>query len=249
MDILDKVAIRYYQWAQDDFQREIREGFTFLQRIKDRYISFRVLPIMKSLNSLEQQTLASALLKHFHPRAVRLLDEGFTSEEQAMFDWYSEVRRAIPSEELQHRELEVAGKIHYKVDRKVFRQQLKESLEPILGTNVEYWGRSEWNYQTKVGKLNLMTFVDIGGDYHQLTYGHCLDYEHDITDAERLIFTNPPNRAFGYTSMLAWLGLSSETTWDMLTDADVEETAQTLALFCSHFLKALENILDGFESV
>lgn len=243
MNILDEVAIRYYQWAKDDFQREIREDYPLLRQIKHSYLQFRQLPILQSLKSEKQQLLVSALLKRFHRRAVLLLEESILPLEQAMLDWYDEKRREIPSIEFPYRELELVGEIPYKVNRKKFRARLQPILLPILGAKPEKWDGGVWRYEQVFGDLSLYTFIDTGGQYHQLTY------EHLIGPKGRPELAAYPAVGIRCISVLGWLGLSSQTMWNMLTDANVEETTQTLALFCSHFVKALENILDGFESV
>ena len=223
----NQFTVAFYRWALEDFRREIREGFPFLRRIKQRYLLFRQLPAIESLPPDDQQQLASALVKRFHAGAARSVGETISAEEWRVYDWYmSDIARIRPEE------FRLDPQMLSKVNRKQFAALLKEELEPVLGDDVEPFGQNVWRYWTPIRDLTILTYVDVGGQYHQLMY------------SQALTTRGTPYTPTG-TSILAWLGISSQTMWNLLTDSDTSETAKSLALLCSHFMHAVPSLLDG----
>lgn len=242
MEIFDLLAIRLYEWAAKDFKREVQEEFPLLKRINESQLQRQDLPILKSLSPDRQSLLTTALLKRFHRRAVQQLGEKLSFEETKILKWYDEVRWSGFSQELKFDHETTNGQNHLKLDRKRFGVSLKDALHPILGDDFEKWGRYEFRYQQIFEKFIVFTYVDFGGDYHQLTY------EHRIGPLEQPLLANDPRIGIMRISVLNWLGLSSQTMWNILTNDDTLEAAQTLALLCSHFLEALKGLFDGLES-
>lgn len=219
----DQFVVAFYQWAREDFRREITEGFPFLSRIRQRYLLLRQLPAIKSLSPEDQLFLASALVKRFHFAAARAAGDIVSAEEERLYSWYMSAIRKIRPEEFK---VDQPGNIN----RRQFATLIKEELKPILGDDVEPFGRNVWRYWTPVGDLMMLTYVDIGGQHQQLTYSQALT-----------------SRATPYAplgmSILSWLGISSQTMWDLLTDSDCPEAARVLGRLCSHFIEAVDRIL------
>ena len=244
-EVYNQFTIRYYHWAQADFQREIASGFPLLRQIKDKYLLLRVLPTIESLPVEDQYHLASALVKRFHAKAVKLLNTEMTEKEKLLYQWYIDSTKRTGQEELElNKQIE---RFHTK--RKRFATLIKQTLTPVLGNDVTPLGDYEpyyvwqyWtpigNYTTPLGQLTLCTLFDVGGDWHQLCYDHSIvqkGYAY-LTQGARI-------------SIFSWLGIASQTMWNLLTDADTAEAAQTLALLCSHFLQAVPALLDGLIEV
>jgi len=227
----EEFVAAFYYWAQEDFRREIREGFPFLRLIKNQFVVFRQLRAFQSLSQEDQYVLASALVKRFHPRAVRYLGESLTPEETCLSDWYDSAINRWTSEELRLNELETQNPQLFKLNRRRFAALLKEALKPVCGEEIVVFDRSVWHYMTQIGGLTIATFIDVGGQFHQLVYDHAVAPKED------------PFFGWGPTSILNWMGLSGGGTyWTMLTEADTAEAAEAAACFCSHFFEGLNSI-------
>lgn len=90
----------------------------------------------------------------------------------------------------------------------------------------------EWQYETKIGPWTVLTRIDTGGRFHQLTYDHCI------------ILSNE-KRLMEHISILSWLGISGQTLWRDLQKDDAETTADTVAQIVRHFMQAIPNLLQG----
>jgi hypothetical protein len=229
----DEFAVRYYRWALEDSQREVKEGFPFLHRIKGT-ASLRLLAAMESLQQEEQTHFSVALVKRFHLRALKLLNEHLTAEENELCrDYVSSILIPIPEEQEIERRIK-AGTFHLRVNRKNLATLIKKELEPVLGNPSEIWGPREWWYMTSFGSWNVRTNVHMSeGHFYQLNYHHSIHPVDSMYELEN------------WMSVLSWLGITSMTNWDLLTDADIPEAAETLAQLCSHFIQAVPSLLEG----
>jgi len=227
----DQLVIAYYHWAQADFEREIREGFPFLRRIKEQHLVFRVLPLLESLPAEKLYPLARVLVKRFHLTALELLGEEMTREDTKLIEWYLATISRWSADEIRLQEDMQDNPERFRLDRNRFAALLKEHLIPILGNNLSDKTRRYWRYETQVKDVAVSTYVDIGGHYHQLVYGHQLP-----------IWSHAEYR-IPHTHILHWLGLYGQTQWDILNNKDIEETAKMVGLLCSHFLEGLSGIV------
>jgi hypothetical protein len=228
----DEFAVRYYQWAMEDFSREMREGLPLLRKIKGS-ASLRLVTLMESLGQDEQLLLSSGLVKRFHRRATELLNEPLTAEEDRLCqDYASSIVTPVPAEG------ETERRIRAGIARRVNRDRLaalsKKELEPILGNPSDVWRPREWWYETPIDGWNVRTNVHTYGGYsYQLNYHHRIHPSGSVYELENWI------------SVLSWLGITSMTNWDLLTDQDMSQAARTLALVCSHFIQAAPSLLEG----
>jgi hypothetical protein len=230
----DEFAVRYYQWAMEDFWREIREGFPLLRRIKGSRVP-RLLAIVESLQPEEQFRLAVALVKRVHPRALELLHAPLTTEEKVLVSRLLDLLVIPTPGEMEISRQITVGTISLKVSRKGFAALIKKELQPILGNVTERCGPHEWLYTTPIENWIVYTFIDVGGRHHQL------NYEHTIGLPDTPLYTNLVERV----SLLRWLGITGQTMWDELTEPELPEAAKTLALLCSHFMQATPKLLEG----
>lgn len=225
-DLENRLPVAFYRWALEDFQREIREGFPLLRQIKNSYLLTRQIPSIESLSPNDQQHLASVLVKRAHYGAVQSIGETISAEEWRVHKWYmSDIARIRPEE------FRANSQLLHRINRKQFATLLKTELMPVLGDDVEPFQHNIWRYWTPVRHWSILTYVDIGGQHHQLSYSQV------VTTKE--VRYHPMG-----TSILAWLGISSQTIWDCLAAEDCPEAAKMLAMLCSHFIDAIEKITD-----
>lgn len=225
--------MRYYRWALGDFRREIQEDFPFLRRIKGR-ASLRLLAAMEPLRREEQIRFSVALVKRFHPQALEVTGEYSTIEENELIRGYVD-SILVPTRKEQEIDRQIQeGSLRLEVNKKELADLIKAELQPILGSPSEVWGPGEWWYVTPIANWSVRTSVNVAGKS-----GYQLDYHH------RVGIVAPPRYLVQWTSVLSWLGISSQTIWDLLTKSDASEAARTLALLCSHFIQAVPGLLEG----
>jgi hypothetical protein len=120
-----------------------------------------------------------------------------------------------------------------KLKRRKLKQCIVKALARVLGEEYEDLGDWEvWRYATLAGPWKVHTFVDVGGQGHQLTYGH------SIIVSERV-------RLYEHISLLSWLGIASTTGWEGLADSDAEPTGERLAKIVGHFIEAAPKLLES----
>ena len=220
--IRDAFYLNYYHWAQRDFRWQVENNFSLLRALRGRMVQ-RFMAYITSLNKEQQLELGSAIVKRFHPTAMSLQGEQLTIKEQGLCDVVTRiVTTALPDEPD-----DVPGKIN----KKTFSGMIKDSLRPVCGDVSEKLGPHDWKYETVCGNWVIHTFVDVGGRYRQLAYHHSIG----TVDGKQLT---------SVISILSWLGIASQTVWDLMTVQDMEEAAQSLAKVCSHFIESASEFLN-----
>lgn len=229
-----KFEERCYLWAKDLLVGELSEGFPLLRDVKGTLAQHYV-RILERLESNEAHRMAHALLRRgVKPEILDKWGDAFTEEDQTYVDLYLQMievedhkaaMERSPFESMQKK----------KFNRKVFRNQIKTALEPVLGVDYEDWGGGNWRYCTSVGVWKVMTWIDTGGRYHQLCYDHSVQ----VSDVVRLCEA---------TSLFRWFGIAGQTDWQDLEDGDVEPVASSLAEIVDLFIKAVPKLLRGLNT-
>ena len=230
----DEFLVRYYWWALEDFKREIYKGYPFLRAFKWKETSV-VLKIMESLAENDRIAFSKALVKRFHKRALEITGEFLTSEEETMCNDYLVASRIQTPEEIEMCEREITGETIFKIDRKRFANLIKVEMEAIFGAKCKKMSDGVWQYASRVEGWELQTYINVGGRYHQLSYGQSLKIAPRFCLAEQI-------------SLLSWLGISGQTSWSYLTEKNVPETARVVAQLCEHFLQVAPKLLAGLSS-
>ena len=107
---------------------------------------------------------------------------------------------------------------------------MRSELAPILGPGAAFSTTHEGRFDTAIGPWSLATFVDVGGQHHQLAY----------TQTIRADVARPLKEGI---SLNQWLGIGGQTIWNRLVEADTAQAAQSLARICAHFLAAVPALL------
>lgn len=240
--VADEFALRLYRWALTNAEGELSRGFPLIRRVKNEN-AFRFLELVDTVPHHERKVLCRALVKRFHPRAVQLCGEALSSEETRFVSLYTKefLQKDHPLLGTVHvasntvmklREMENSGKISFRLNKRRFKRALITYLAPVLGSKYERWGGfREWRYMSSIGRWLVFTHIDIGGRRQ-------VGYHHTIT-------TDNGSFLHKGISILGWLGISSQTTWDFLTESEMDEGAETLAAICSSFLGSSHELLVG----
>jgi len=79
-----------------------------------------------------------------------------------------------------------------------------------------------------------VTFVDVGGQQHELAY----------TQTIRARVARPLKEGI---SLWQWLGLGGQTIWNQIVETDTPSAARSLAGICAHFLHAAPPLVAGLS--
>jgi hypothetical protein len=226
----ERLAVRYYQWALGDMEREIREDFPLLRPIKGS-LAMRFVAFMERLPAGDRDAHGVTLVKRFHQQARQALGHSWDAADEARVTRYRQsVHVETPAEAPYMRNL-LANPRSLKVDRDALLKAAAANLAGSLGDTgrPSLSKRDSW-FETPLGDWRLITEIDVGGTVHQLSY------------LQRLQRPNGPF-ALDFVSVLAWLGIGGQTYWDRVTDADIPKAAASLARACEHFARAAPGLL------
>ena len=227
---------RFYWWVLQDWARGIEENFPLLHSVNATLI----LKIMEDFEDDKRWALAKALVKRGKSEELlKSCNDILTKQDKEYERFYVDmVTKSVSGEaywdEERSRKAKEAllGPRHNRLNRWKFRKYIVQALIPILGEDYEDWGGGEWRYRTQIGPWLVMTYIDTGGQGHQLCY------EHDIIASEHVYLAENIN-------LLRWFGIASQTDWQYLLASDAEPTAKGLAMIVAHFMNAVPKLLDG----
>jgi len=123
--------IRYYWWATAEFEREIHESCPNLRLFKAGAIS-QVDQFMQRIDGGKQLLLAHALLKRFHPAAVRALAQSCSAEEKALRDELDAFRNRASVREVSAKRS--AGKTMKFLSKRKLRQLMVSKFAETYGS-------------------------------------------------------------------------------------------------------------------
>lgn len=229
-DTQTEFAVRYYRWAHREFQQEVLNDFPWLKRLDIR-AARTCLRQMAHYSLAEKKCFASALVKRFHPQAVKLLGDSISSSESRMIGEYTNsiVLMLDPAVD-DFAEERLPPESISAVGPREMKRVLKKSLAAVLGQEREVGGGT-WKYVSSKSHAEIQTWLDVGGSNHQACYHHTVVY------SGRILLLD-------HVSVLSWLGLSGQTCWCSLDKVKAGTTAYLVRDLCAHFLNATAALLD-----
>jgi hypothetical protein len=226
----DEFSLRYYHWAIRDFQREIYDEFPFLSNIKG-LASYRLLNIMKQLHQQDQIEYASILVRRSHKRASEIIGNQLNGEEKSL--WQSRSRMIFSPNKLINDNCEFQPK-PANLNKKKLKFLVRDKLQLIMGNMYESEGYL-LNYKVQLNKYwNLHTSIRIGGPSK-------LEYFHLICSSSQESFHLGPLAGI---DLLRWFGIAG-TTWDLISEVEIESAVDCLSLICVHFMQVAPGLVDG----
>ena len=212
------LAARLLTWSLGDWERECASSFCLLRRFRSDTAE-KVVEFMSGLEQPERQALARALVLRFHPEGATQLGELARPNEAALLrEWDSRRRHFAKVDPIS------GGLPATKQGMRRIAESLRAHLA-VLGLAENFGSQFTWRYVTPVNGWEVVTFVDLGGQFRRITY------HHDIAVAGQL-----PERRF--LSLFSWLGVSSQTEWLPTDPADGEAAGGAIAEAVTHFLRA-----------
>jgi hypothetical protein len=221
--VRDQFLVRFYKWAREDMLRESREGFPFVRRITNP-TAMLFLAFASPLREQDAAAFYSGIVKRSHRRAVELLQDFPSAEENVLLEQYRRhtllARPVVPPR-------------GPRTSRAKIRKALLRGLSPALGNPLELSANREmWMYQMPIGCWTLRTSIDTGGK-------RLLGYWHTIVAREPVLLHDQ-------LSLLGWLGIS-QTEWTQAQEEDYAGIAECLVELHVHFKNALHRILEGLS--
>jgi hypothetical protein len=212
---------RMLGWARAEFHREIEAGFPLVRGVASSQSRWLV-SVLGRRPPEDQARLVALLTKRFWGGPGR--GGELTPDERAFVDAaLSEILTCATS----------GPPPGPKVERRVLRREVQDALAPLLGSIDTAASNARaglmW-YRTTLAGWTVDTQVDVGGR-------DALKYSHVVRTARGGMLT--------MVSLMAWLGLSSETTWDEITHGDAGAAAAALARACDHFFRHAPSLLEG----
>lgn len=211
-------AVRYYRWALDDARREVEKDFPRIRGVKGK-MAFRALTFLESLSQKQRHAAARALVRRFHSEGMAGSGESMTVEDD---DWVSKWLAAARIESL----LEFQPRD--RPSRSLFRKAVLQQLGPILSSEFQKHSSTTGVFRTQIGPWTLVTTVGFGA--------RPFYFQH--------VWMGPRATLGPVTgSLLARLGITGQTTWDLLGAGNEEEAAFALASDCTAYLQTLPELL------
>jgi hypothetical protein len=228
----DQFSIRLYQWAQNDFMREIRTDFPFLSTINYRH-TLASIAVIRDMPRSEQDALAVALVKRGHDHAVLLTHQNLTDEEKMLVRRYQlAVSSFLNSSE--NKSVDVVTQVPAK---NKLLASISQKLNPILGVAFEPVSKSSWKWITPVEGWNVQTVVGVASKGLPILY-----YDHYV---DRKDYSSCYQKPAGSISMLTWFGIS-RTEW--LRYSTIEDLSSSLRLLINHFMVAAPTLLQNLSA-
>ncbi len=212
--------VRYYEWAEQEWQREIEAGLPRLTVLPCRSLRAAALTLRRRGED-EQRRIAGVLLKRFHPEARQVLAQPWTPEDEALFERFHRERFDAITQ------ADVSARPAPKIDTKTFRKQLREALTALTGSgpDPEYEIGVEWRHVQCVAGLRLVTYADTGGRTRQ-------------AECQQDVYAADGSEIRRFISLGAWLGLG-QTRFDCIEPGDESKAAAEIVDLCRYFTEAL----------
>ena len=219
----DEFALRFFRWAIGDARREVGEGLRLIRSIKGAS-ALRAAAYLGRLSPSEQVEVLEALTKRFHPRASAASD-ALTARQVALIEKKDLAMREMVPPEVSRQSTQEGAPMSTSRLKTLAKRHLAS-----LGEIVPLTSRVS-QYDQRVGPWTVHTMVNVGSPCYYVQY-------------IRAAGAAPLQESI---SVLAWLGVTAQTTWDLARAGDEEQTVEAIVNACSHFLAAAPALLEGIE--
>jgi hypothetical protein len=232
--------IRFLKWALNQANIELESGFQSFQSFK--YGSpLRMVEFLRRYEREERMSAWMALIKWRQSRQ-RGGEPGIepwqnpTNDENAIAEQYlSAIRKCTEPEIMRESEEEDSPEL-FKFERRLLIRRIREAMEPVFGPAEKHGLSSELRYKVPVENVRLVTCVDVGGRFHQVTYRQSVEGPESVELKQSI-------------AILSWLGCSGQTDWSHLRYDEIDDVALALTEFCSRFHRALPELVNSLPGL
>lgn len=235
-------SVRYYLWSVSEFEREINEAFPSLG-LFNAGPSRNVLQFMRQLNGTGRRTLAHSLLKRFHPDAVSALGEQMSDDEKSLLSQLDEFRLIENAKSVSKG---MVGSEIKLVNKGKLRRMILAKFKSAFGHqcfDLELVGLDpELIFKMKCCGWILETRFEFKGKHRQIHY-----WQDIVSPTVIEPYRAPAMIVAQFISFDAWLGISSQTQWEFLTNYDAEPACDAAIKFCGRFFEVAPKLLKSLE--
>lgn len=234
---LDEFSVRYYQWSIDSARRELLSGFPMVRLIKGTP-SLRFIAYLELLNKKDREILTIAFAKRGHTKALELLGRSLDGEEKEAIATYLNV--CMKDDYRYFEEYCVRKKQAGGIDKKKLKLLIIDRLNLPCGKIWKKYSTFHWSHKTACQGWFIETEIEIRQESpFQLKYGHQI-----VSPAGE-----PLRVSSGIPitiSLLGWIGIF-HSEWNLLVSGEENAAAESLEIFCQHFLKSAPVLLAGLQ--
>jgi hypothetical protein len=228
--VVDRFLVQYYIWAQEETRRELIADFPRVRRVNgtlaQKYVRF-----IATLKPSVAFVAASALVKRYHKRALELMGESLSEQDHLWIERFLTFEEPFTPTwnpaiaDKNYRNVIESLEQHPHFDKTKLAGELRRRLRGVFGSDGDNTiNRQGRRYLTERGPLVLNTDIDWGGRL-PLRYSHTLF----IANAQRVTHD---------ISLLSWLGVCSDTSWNWVANTDISSAAELVAELCAYFRRA-----------
>jgi hypothetical protein len=228
-------AEKYYEWCLEEWGCELKHGYPLLRLSKEEH-ALAAIQIFESYSKEDKWETAVALVRRNIQGKFKCIDGLYTGKDEELVQKYWDLCRDLRWKQnsciIPHYYDKEDCPDKPKFKRRDLRKAIIECVKPYLGDQYEDHGGGEWRYTTPCGPWLINTSFDVGGNFHQLCYDHCIL----LTIRERVIEG---------ISLTDWLGISGQMSWNNLEVSDIDPISIFLAKVVEHFLQAAPKLLEN----
>lgn len=227
--LYDSLPAALYSWSMAEFRRERAGHFARVARVS-RPLAQKLGTWFAECASHEADLLEAALVRRFHKRAAMQCGDLMTAEHLRVLQLWEDYR-----DDFDRANLRYSGP-GIPIERSGVPRTLRVLIVNHLSECTSMGVRQDIvgpRWVTQLFGWTLETCVEFpGGRMGGVAYRHCL--------------TDSVSRAKEPAlSLLAWLGLSSETSWHPHSKPEAEEVAACIREFAEYFISALPTLANG----
>ncbi len=225
--VKERFAINFFRWSQVCLEKEIDGDFPLLNEFEIGATRW-FLHIMDRLDSEKKHLLGKGLLKRAHSYAADILKIPTTTAESDLVEWYlKQGKRSFETGERKRFEPAITG---VPLSKRQMRAKTLDFLGSQLGKQTKSNVPGFLNFECVMLDVCVRTVICFGGQRGDLIY------HQELLEADGTRIT------YGI-SVLSWLGVSSQTGWENLTETSIEKAFKTLLVGCSTFISAVPDLV------
>lgn len=211
--------VRFYEWSLADALREMEAGFPLVSRITGGH-GRRFISALEEVSPGAREELLRLVVRRFHSVAMEILGTQLTDEDLLILEDLQEKRmswRFPPTKGVRGRLLRTVLEA-----TPPYRSDSKMRPSDL--------GPSVLGFQVDVGSWTVSTYVDTS---KYPTYYHSIRASREFLQSQ--------------ISVQSWMGIASETEWNLAAPGDEESIALTMREAFKRFLVVVPSLLDGLE--
>ena len=222
------IAQRIYDWSFVDAEREFRENYPFVSRVKgenaEKYLRF-----FSQLDPQKLSAVSRALVKRMNqPVLLHQKKIDLTETEEEYVQAYVKFEEILGPGGFRMLAGPLQPTVVWTVElRKALKALVKERFLPEFGLP-ERLSASEWAYEVDAGCICVRTWLDFGGR-SPLSYSHC-------------VFQRDREPLRSHLSLLQWLGAASMTRWRALRAEELMDAADIVCSLSKHFVTEMRRL-------